>query len=77
MFDELVRISHQCEPQELQRFSGLRERVIDTTRNLLREYLAPTRQMIMNLIKIELAYININHPDFIGGSQAVAVVMER
>jgi hypothetical protein len=59
------------------RFCGLRERVMDTTRNLLREYLGPAQKMIANLIKIELAYININHPDFIGGSQAVARVMDK
>lgn len=33
--------------------------------------------MISNLIKIELAYINTSHPDFIGGSRAVAQLMDR
>ena len=28
----------------------------------------PTKKMIANLISIELAYINTNHPDFIGGT---------
>ena len=29
----------------------------------------PTQRMIANLIKIELAYVNTSHPDFIGGKQ--------
>ncbi len=29
------------------------------------------------MIDIELSYINTNHPDFIGGSKAVALVMEK
>lgn len=31
----------------------------------------PAKQMVSNLINIELSYINTNHPDFIGGSRAV------
>ena len=30
-----------------------------------------------NLVRIELSYINTNHPDFIGGSRAVARLMEK
>lgn len=33
--------------------------------------------MVTNLVKIELAYINTSHPDFIGGSQAVASLMQK
>lgn len=29
------------------------------------------------LLQLELAYINTSHPDFIGGSRAIAEVMER
>ena len=44
---------------------------------MLRERLAPTQSMITDMIKIELAYINTNHPDFIGGSRAVAQLTAR
>lgn len=37
----------------------------------------PARDMIKNLISIERAYINTNHPDFINGSKAVAATMEK
>lgn len=36
--------------------------------------------MIMRYVRfpqLELAYINTSHPDFIGGSRAIAEVMER
>lgn len=32
-----------------------------------REYMNPLREFISNIIKIELAYINTNHPHFYGG----------
>ncbi len=37
----------------------------------------PTKTMINNLVHVELAYINTNHPDFIGGSKAVSSLMDR
>mmetsp|Transcript_18890 Transcript_18890/g.35006 ORF Transcript_18890/g.35006 Transcript_18890/m.35006 type:complete len:769 (-) Transcript_18890:96-2402(-) len=77
VYDELQRMSSQCEPTELQRFPDLRDRMCDTVSNLLRRCVSPTQMMISNLIKVELAYINTSHPDFIGGSRAVAQLMER
>jgi dynamin 1-like protein len=77
VYDELQRMSSQCEPGELTRFPELRDRMCDTVSSLLRRCVAPTQMMISNLIKVELAYINTSHPDFIGGSRAVAQLMER
>lgn len=77
VFDELQRMAAQCETTELTRFPELRDRVLDVVNTLLRKCLAPTQGMISNLIKIELAYINTSHPDFIGGSRAVAQLMDR
>ena len=37
---------------------------------LLRQRLPVTNQMVDNLIAIELAYINMNQPDFVGGTRA-------
>jgi dynamin 1-like protein len=39
--------------------------------------LEPAREMVKNLIQCELAYINTSHPDFIGGSQAIAEISAR
>ncbi|KAJ0398185.1 hypothetical protein P43SY_000554 [Pythium insidiosum] len=77
VFDELQRVTSQCETMELSRFPELRDRVIEVVNAMLRASLSPTQTMIQNLIQIELAYVNTNHPDFIGGSRAVAQLMEK
>ncbi|TYZ60815.1 hypothetical protein PybrP1_012595 [[Pythium] brassicae (nom. inval.)] len=77
VFDELQRVTSQCETMELSRFPELRNRVIEVVNNMLRASLVPTQAMVQNLIQIELSYVNTNHPDFIGGSRAVAQLMER
>ncbi|TDH67292.1 hypothetical protein CCR75_000724 [Bremia lactucae] len=77
VFDELQRVTSQCETIELTRFPELRNRVMEVVNGLLRASLIPTQAMIQNLIRIELAYVNTNHPDFIGGSRAVAQLMEK
>jgi hypothetical protein len=71
VFEELQRIFQQCELPEMARFINLRDAVFDVVRSVLKRCLEPTTQMILNLIQIELAYINTNHPDFIGGSNAI------
>jgi len=77
VYEELQRIAAQSEPKELTRFPHLRERVCDTVSNLLKRCMAPTQLMVENLVKVELAYINTSHPDFIGGARAVASVTNR
>ena len=41
---------------------------------MLKERMAPTQAYIESLIAIQLAYINTNHPYFIGGSAAIAML---
>ena len=77
VFEELQRIANQCEPGELTRFPNLRERLVEVVGDLLRRAVGPTQLMVGNLVKIELAYINTSHPDFIGGSRAVAQLMRK
>lgn len=77
VYEELQRIALQSQPNELTRYPVLRDRMIEVVSSLLRRCLAPTQMMISNLVKIELAYINTSHPDFIGGSRAVAKLMEK
>jgi len=73
VFEELRRVALQAEQvSELVRFPALRERAMKCVLDLLKRRVEPTIEMISNLIKIELAYINTNHPDFLGGSNAVA-----
>jgi dynamin 1-like protein len=77
VYDELQRVASQCESPEIERFSNLRDQIVDVVNNMLRNRLVPTQNMISNLVNIELAHINTSHPDFIGGSRAVAQLMER
>lgn len=77
VYEELQRIAMQSQPIELTRYPVLRDRMLEVVSSLLRRCLAPTQMMISNVVKIELAYLNTSHPDFIGGSRAVAKLMEK
>jgi len=71
IFEELRRISLQCERRELQRFPALRSKLYETVGTFLSDLNAPTLEMVRGLVHIETAYINMKHPEFIGGEQAV------
>jgi len=76
--DELQRIVNCIEISELKRYNNLREKkIIEVVNNLLRDYKRPTKEMIRNLISIEIAHINTSHPDFIGGGDAIAKIMKN
>jgi replication fork clamp-binding protein CrfC len=77
VYDELQRIAAQSEPSELTRYPNLRDRMMDVVGSLLKRSVGPTQMWVSNLVRVELAYINTNHPDFIGGSRAVAKLMEK
>jgi len=77
VFDELQRIVNLIEVTELKRFDSLREKIIDVVNNMLREFKRPTREMIQDLISMEIDYVNTNHPDFIGGGSAIAKIKAR
>ena len=72
VYEELQRIIQYClsHIRDFQRFPTLREQMNTVVMGLLRERLPLTNQMVENLIRIELAYINTNHPDFVGGTRA-------
>jgi len=55
----------------------LRDRLVEVVSGLLKRAVGPTQLMVSNLVKVELAYINTSHPDFIGGSRAVAQLMRK
>ncbi|CAL9222818.1 unnamed protein product [Arabidopsis halleri] len=76
IFDELVKISHQCMMTELQRFPVLQKRMDEVIGNFLREGLEPSQTMIRDLIEMEMDYINTSHPNFIGGTKAVELAMQ-
>ncbi|TBU23125.1 dynamin protein dnm1 [Dichomitus squalens] len=72
VYEELVKICHNCTSAELQRFPRLHAQLVETVSELLRERLGPTTEYTQSLIDIQTAYINTNHPAFIQGSAAAA-----
>jgi len=72
-FEELQRIVLIADLPEFQRFVNLRVKIFGVVRDILRKSLEPTSEMIRSIVQIELAYINTNHPDFIGGAGAMRV----
>ncbi|KAF8323545.1 dynamin protein dnm1 [Cantharellus anzutake] len=70
VYEELVKICHNCSNPELQRFPRLHAQIIEVVSELLRERLGPTSEYISSLIAIQAAYININHPAFVMESRA-------
>jgi len=77
VYDELQRIVNCIELNELKRLDVLREKITEVVNNLLRDSKAPAKEMIKNLLFLETAYINTNHPDFIGGGDAIARILKK
>ncbi|GAA5898930.1 hypothetical protein JCM5296_004420 [Sporobolomyces johnsonii] len=72
VYEELMKICHNCTSTELQRYPRLHAQLIEVVSELLRERLGPTSEYVQSLIAIQAAYINTNHPDFVKGSAAAA-----
>ncbi|XP_008237240.1 PREDICTED: dynamin-related protein 3A [Prunus mume] len=77
IYDELMKISHRCLVNELQRFPVLRKRMDEVIGNFLREGLEPSETMIGHIIEMEMDYINTSHANFIGGSKAVENALQQ
>lgn len=72
VYEELMKICHNCTSAELQRFPRLHAQLIEVVSELLRERLGPTSDYTSSLIAIQEAYINTNHPEFVAGQAAIA-----
>ncbi|KAJ2253348.1 Dynamin- GTPase protein [Coemansia sp. RSA 455] len=70
-YEELMKIGLSCGNNEMRRYPRLHARVMEVVSDLLRERVGPTAAYVESLISIERAYINTNHPDFIGGPGAI------
>ncbi|GMY29136.1 dynamin-related protein 3A-like isoform X2 [Fagus crenata] len=77
VYDELMKMSRACEATELQRFPVLRRRMDEVMGKFLRDGVKPAERMIVNLIEMEMDYINSSHPNFLGGSKAVELAMQQ
>ncbi|TGZ80102.1 hypothetical protein EX30DRAFT_320750 [Ascodesmis nigricans] len=75
VYEELIKICHTCGNTELSRFPRLQAKLIEVVSNLLRERLGPCSQYVESLIAIQRAYVNTNHPNFLGAAGAMSSVM--
>jgi dynamin 1-like protein len=73
-YEELKHLALQSDVPEMQRFPALREKVLEVAQGVVLKCLQPTNTVVSNLIRIELAHINVEHADFIGGLNAMSNV---
>jgi len=66
--DELSRLMNDLPCEELRRFKVLRESVVKVTGQMLRDCLADTKGLIQNMLEMEHAYPNMDHPDFVSAA---------
>lgn len=81
VYEEMMKIVHSvCASNlaaEMNRYPRLQAQVIDVCLSLLRERLGPTIQYVDLLVNINTAYINTNHPNFVGAAKAMAAVVDE
>ncbi|KAG9284663.1 hypothetical protein G9A89_004705 [Geosiphon pyriformis] len=77
VYEELMKICHSCGSKELNQFPRLHSKLLEVVSDLLRERLLPTSEYVESLISIQRAYINTNHPDFIGGGGAISDLVKK
>jgi len=70
--EELKRLASQNDVPEMSRYPAFRERILEVAQGVIKRCLQPTNRFVLNLVKMELAHINVNHPDFIGGPKAMS-----
>ncbi|PLB48578.1 hypothetical protein P170DRAFT_411525 [Aspergillus steynii IBT 23096] len=77
VYEELIKICHTCGSQELLRFPRLQAKLIEVVSDLLRERLGPCSAYVESLISIQRAYINTNHPNFLGAAAAMSSIIQN
>ncbi|KAI1419456.1 Dynamin central region-domain-containing protein [Xylaria sp. FL1777] len=75
VYEELIKICHTCGSTELSRYPRLQAKLIEVVSDLLRERLGPASSYVESLISIQRAYINTNHPNFLGAAAAMSHVV--
>ena len=75
VYQELMRMVFQCSRKDMKRFNKLVDAVSAKSEQMLRKCLQQARQMITDIINMEMAYINIHHPDFVGTQGAIRRLM--
>ena len=76
VYEELRRVVIEIDVPALSHYYKLHSRMCDVMEGVLDKCLTPTQDMVMNLMEIENANINTNHPDFMGGGDSVLNLFE-
>ncbi len=71
VYEELRRVVIEVNLPELAQYYKLQSKICDVMENVLDKCLTPTCEMIMNIMEIENALINTNHPDFVGSADSL------
>lgn len=69
--EELERLILEIKLPELNRYYKLQSKMHDVMQCVLNECLMPCSEQVTNIIEIETALINTNHPDFIGSADSL------
>jgi dynamin 1-like protein len=77
VYEELERIVNKIDLKEYYRYMNLKSKLLEILNKVLNKYKNPSKEMINNIIRMELAFINTNHPDFISCDKAVMTVKEK
>ncbi|WPK26878.1 hypothetical protein PUMCH_004246 [Australozyma saopauloensis] len=81
VYEELMKIVHSIcnagSSVEMNRYPKLQAKLMEVVSDLLRERLGPTIKYVESMIEIQQAYINTNHPNFLGAAEAMASVVEE
>lgn len=76
VYEELIKVCHTCGFHELSHFPRMQARLIEVVSELLREQLGPCSKYVESLNAIQRAYINTNHPNFLGAASAMSLVIQ-
>uniref|UniRef100_A0A7S2S2X6 Dynamin GTPase n=1 Tax=Mucochytrium quahogii TaxID=96639 RepID=A0A7S2S2X6_9STRA len=71
VFEVLHEVADQSSFPGLSRFVALQEKISESVNKMLYDALRPTQGMIENLIRIEQAFINTSHPDFVNRLETI------
>ena len=65
IYNELINSLDLIDVKEIKRYKLLESKIKEIMIDTINQCLAPTNQMVKNVIQIELSFINSSHPDFL------------
>ena len=65
IYNELINSLDLIDVKEIKRYKLLESKIKEIMLATINQCLAPTNQMVKNIIQIELSFINSSHPDFL------------